>query len=56
MGAVSSLIYSSKSPQNISCIILDSPFSDLRKILIDIINSYKIFPQFIIEYGYKKTR
>ena len=56
MGAVSSLIYASKNQMKIQCMVLDSPFANLKKILVDFIDGYKILPSFIAEYSYKKAR
>ena len=39
-----------------SCIVLDSPFSNLKKILVDIIKKYKVFPKAVAEYGYRKLK
>lgn len=56
MGAVSSLLYASKNIQKISCLVLDSPFSNLQKLLEDIVKSYKILPSIIAKFAYNKVR
>ena len=36
MGACTALIYCSEHPETVSCMILDSPFKDLRKLIKEI--------------------
>lgn len=56
MGAVSCLFYAYKHPEIIACLVLDSPFSDIRKIIADIIKSYKLIPNAVANFAYKKAR
>ena len=56
MGAVASLLYASNYPDRIECLILDSPFSSLQKILEDIVASYKWIPNMLGKYVYSKAR
>ena len=54
MGAVSS--YASKNPEKIQCLVLDSPFSDIKKIIDDIIKGYKLIPGAVANFAYKIGR
>lgn len=56
MGAVSSLLYASRNPDKIQCLVLDSPFSDIKKIIDDIIKSYRLIPGVVASFAYKKAR
>lgn len=42
MGAVTALLYASTNPEGIIGLCLDSPFSDLRKVVEDVIISYNV--------------
>ena len=49
MGACTALIYASQYPQTVSCLILDSPFKDLRKLIKEIAAERTKLPQILFE-------
>jgi len=55
MGAVSSLLFASSSPE-ISFLILDSPFQDLSQILKEYIDKYKIVSKLAGKYIFKNMK
>lgn len=54
MGSVTALLYAFEDP-TISCIILDSPFSSLKKLSNELSYKFKI-PNFIHSIGFKIIR
>ncbi|EGR31652.1 hypothetical protein IMG5_105010 [Ichthyophthirius multifiliis] len=48
MGAVTTILYTSKD-QNFASIVLDSPFSSLEKLALDLANSKFMLPNFILK-------
>lgn len=39
MGAVTAVLYCAKYPRNVRRMVLDSPFSDFRQLVKEIVNS-----------------
>lgn len=55
MGAVTALLYGSMDP-SISCLVLDSPFSSLKKLGLDIVCSNSNIPRVVAKMGYQKIK
>ena len=49
MGAVTAIIYASKFPNNVRKMVLDSPFSNFKQLVKEIVNSRTGLPEFL--YG-----
>lgn len=49
MGAVTALLYAAKIRNTISCLILDSPFSNLKKVLAELGKLKTKMPAFLVE-------
>ena len=47
MGAVTSLIYASKYPENVVSMVLDSPFSNFNQLIRDLAKSKTGLPTFL---------
>jgi pimeloyl-ACP methyl ester carboxylesterase len=47
MGAVTAVLYSSKYPNNVRKMVLDSPFCDFRQLVKEIVNSHTGLPEFL---------
>jgi pimeloyl-ACP methyl ester carboxylesterase len=47
MGAVTAIIYASLEPQRVSKMVLDSPFSNFRQLVKEIVNSKTGLPDFL---------
>ena len=54
MGAVTAMLYASKNPFNIKKMVLDSPFSNFKKLVKEIVNSRTGLPEFL--YGSVLTK
>ncbi len=48
MGAVTAMYYASLHPEHITCLILDSPFTKLTKVIKEIAAKRSMIPGFII--------
>ncbi|KAF2287816.1 hypothetical protein GH714_002818 [Hevea brasiliensis] len=56
MGAVTSLMYGAEDP-SIAGIVLDSPFSDLVDLMMELVDTYKFrFPKFTVKFAIQYMR
>lgn len=56
MGSVTSLMYAAEDP-SIAGIVLDSPFSDLVELMMELVDTYKIrLPKFTVKYAIQFMR
>lgn len=55
MGAVTALLYGAND-DSLSCLVLDSPFSSLKKLGVDIVCSNSKVPRVVAKLGYSKFR
>lgn len=51
MGAVTALLYSEENPERVSAIVVDSPFSSLKKMVQDIAFDHYKIPGFVVSLG-----
>lgn len=49
MGAVAAIMYANAFPERVKCLILDSPYKDLRKLLAEIGSEKTGLPKLIFE-------
>ena len=50
MGAVTAILYANENPNTLEAIILDSPFADLKQVVIHLVKSrQKYIPNFILK-------
>jgi alpha-beta hydrolase superfamily lysophospholipase len=47
MGAVTSIFYTAKEPAAIAAMVLDSPFSNLNKLSLELARTYSRIPEII---------
>ncbi|KAK2646867.1 hypothetical protein Ddye_022062 [Dipteronia dyeriana] len=56
MGAVTSLLYGAEDP-SIAGVVLDSPFSDLVELMMELVDTYKIrLPKFTVKFAIQYMR
>ncbi len=53
MGAVTSIMYAKRNSMFLSCMILDSPFSDIEVMIKDIAYQHLKLPGFIVSLALK---
>ena len=56
MGAVTSIFYSAKEPAAIAGMVLDSPFSNMHKLTLELVRTYSKIPQVIAKIILKFLR
>jgi len=49
MGAVTAILYASSFSKEPVCLILDSPFCDLQKVIIELVQSRTSIPKLILD-------
>lgn len=55
MGAATAILYAAKY-QDIDGLILDSPFSDLEQLIMEIADTQISLPQFVVRYCVENVR
>jgi len=55
MGAVTAIMYSSKNPA-ISCVVLDSPFADFKRLVQELVKARANIPAFLTSIALKMIR
>lgn len=55
MGAVASILYASTDPK-ITALVLDSPFTSLKEVCLNLASSYKFIPKGLINFAIKQLR
>lgn len=55
MGAATALLYTKQNPL-IACLVLDSPYSDLKSLILSIGSEYTKIPGFIVKLVYRRMK
>ena len=55
MGAVTSILHASRDP-SIAGMVLDSPFSNLTKLCLELVGTYSKIPHLLAKFGIKFIR